>query len=180
MERLKVKNLSFGKDHGWSLLEYIIKTVSKSSFMLPFSEASNKLPAWWSADLIICMKFLLVCSAQCVMGHLQPGGKVFHPVSERGREPQPRGLQASWGSQRWEAFWWLTETGALAGCRCVRLNLDPQTDPAHLSEWISSEWSRAMCLGFTYEILNLPEKALRESHTRFVLASWYPHHASGL
>jgi len=45
MERLKVKNLGFGKDHGWSLLEYIIKTVSKSSFMLPFSEASNKLPA---------------------------------------------------------------------------------------------------------------------------------------
>lgn len=80
----EVKNLSFGKNLRRSLPDYIIKTVSKSSFTFLFPVASNKLPAWWSTDLITYSEFSPVCSASrriwCETGHLLPGWKVFHPV----------------------------------------------------------------------------------------------------
>lgn len=181
----EVKNLSFGKDLRRSLPEYTKKTVSKSRFMLSFSEASNKLPAWWSTDLIISFKFSSVCSASrsiwCVTGHLQPGWKVVHPVWEWGGEPQPRDCSSELRLTKMRSPLVADrETEALAGCRCIHLNLYQQANPAQLSERISSDWSRIMYLSFIYEILNLPDKVVSESQTCFILTSWRTHRASSL
>lgn len=193
MEWLKWKVLAFVKNSR-GLPGHIIKTVSKSSFMLSFSEATVRLLAWWSTDLVISIQFSLVYSFWSILILLLAEGSgiwwdIFSQNERSCTQCKSKEeslsletVQLNWGSQRWEALWWLTERQRFLQGAAVFIWTSPsrQIFQAQRSNRISSEWSRRLYLGFISELLNVPEKVSSERQTCFLFMSWYTRSASGL